>query len=49
MSFLVRPAAVLISHFLLSDEEFGEDGSSPGLHNSGSLICQLSKICCQFY
>ena len=35
MSFLVRPAAVLISQFFLSDEEFGEDGSSPGLHISG--------------
>ena len=36
MSFLVRPAAVLISQFFLSDEEFGEDGSS-----SGSLVCHV--------
>ena len=28
--FLIWPAAVLISRFFLSDEEFGEDGFSPG-------------------
>ena len=41
MSFLVRPAAVLISQFFLSNVEFGEDGSSPGLHISGSLVCHV--------
>ena len=28
MSFLVRPAAVLVSQFVLSYDELGEDGSS---------------------
>ena len=41
MSFLVWPAAVLTGQFILSDEEFGEDGSSPRLHISGSLVCHV--------
>ena len=41
MSFLFRPAAVLIGLFFLSNEEFGEDGSSPGLHISRSLVCHV--------
>ena len=40
MSFLVRPAAVVISLFL-SDEEFGEDGFSPGLQTGESLVCHV--------
>ena len=41
MSFLVRPAAVLISHFFLSYDEFGEDESSPVVHVCGSLVCHV--------
>ena len=41
ISFLVRPAAVLISQFFLSYDEFGDDGLSPKIHTKGSLICQV--------
>ena len=41
MSFLVRPAAVLISRVFLSDEKFGEDGFSPGLQTGESLVCHV--------
>ena len=41
MSFLVWPAAVLISQFLLSYDECGDDGFSPEVRVSGSLVCQV--------
>ena len=41
MSFLVRLVAVLISQFLLSYDEFDEDGSSLVGHVSGSLVCHV--------
>ena len=41
MSFLVRPAAVLISQFFLSYDECGHDGFSPGVRVCGSLVCHV--------
>ena len=37
MSFLVRPVAVLISQFLLSHDDCGNDRFSPGVSVRGSL------------
>ena len=47
MSFFVWPAAILISHFVLSDEKFGEDGFSPNLQTGESLVCHvdLDSLC----
>ena len=39
MSFLVRPAAVLISQFFLSYDDCGDDRFSPGISDCVSLNC----------
>ena len=41
MSFLVRPVAVLISHFFLSYDDCGDDRFSPGASDCVSLDCHL--------
>ena len=39
--FLVRPAAVLISQFLLSYDDCGDDRFSPGISDRVSLNCHV--------
>ena len=41
MSFLVRPAAVLISQFFLSYDDCGDDRFSPGISDRVSLNCHV--------
>ena len=41
MSFLVRPAAVLISQFFLSYDDCGDDQFSPGICDRVSLNCHV--------
>ena len=41
MSFLVRPAAVLISQFFVSYDECGDDGLSPEMSDGVSLNCHV--------
>ena len=42
MSFLVRPAAVLISQFFLSYDDCGDDRFSPGMSDRVSLNCHVN-------